>query len=377
MEFDNITLIFQRYFRISITYSVIWANSFVYKSWGSGSFYIGAICYNPTVMLKNKKLRGALQVLLSFALLYILLNRVGFSEVARTLATINWSWYLLAFALFLFNVVIRSYRWFILLHSLDDRPPFSRMVYLYFVGFFANNFIPTGFGGDVVKVVGLRQRYGHGTEALSSVVMDRLTGLLGSSIIALAALIWNGFVRTTPIQIPNGLLITIAVISVCIPVGFFFLRWKDPLVLLAKFFPAVDRLPLYDRFERLVETVNRYPLPALYGALLISLPFTLDLILVQYCVARALNVDLPLAVFPLYVPLIALVNLLPFTFNGLGVREGAYLFLFVPLGVLPEEAVAMSLAYYFLRFAAGVVGGLMYALSSVARLVRTPHTENF
>ena len=83
----------------------------------------------------------------------------------------------------------------------------------------------------------------------------------------------------------------------------------------------------------MVETVNRYPLPILLSSLLISLPFTLSLILVQYIIARALSIDLPLAVFALFVPIIAILNLLPLSFNGLGVREGVYQFLFVPIGV--------------------------------------------
>ncbi len=327
-------------------------------------------------MLKNKKVRGVLQLLLSLTLLFLLLNNVGFKEVLGTLANINWTWYLLAFAIFLLNIVVRAYRWMILLHSLNDRPPFRRLLYLYFVGFFANNFIPTGFGGDVVKVVSLRQRYGRGTEALSSVIMDRLTGLLGTSVIALLALTWNTFNQTTSIDLPLGLWLAIFIISVGIPAGFLLIRWTNLLGVMTARIPALGRLPFYARVQRLVDTVHRYPLPTLFQALLISLPFTINLVLVQYCVARALSVDVPPILFALFVPLIALVNLLPFTFNGLGVREGVYLFLFVPAGIAPEAAVAMSLAYYFLRFGAGLVGGLLYALSSISHLLRSPHAEN-
>lgn len=327
-------------------------------------------------MLKNKKVRGLLQVLLSLTLLFLLLNRVGFQEVFGALAKINLAWYALAFAIFLLNIVIRSYRWTILLHSLNDRPPFRRLLYLYFVGFFANNFIPTGFGGDVVKVVSLRQRYGRGTEALSSVIMDRLTGLLGTSIIALLALTWNTISHTAAVDLPLGLWLAIFAISFGIPAGFLLIRWTDLIGTLTKRFPSVRQLPLYDRFARLVDTVHRYPFPTLIKALLISLPFTINLVLIQYTVAQALSVDVPPVIFPLFVPIIALLNLLPISFNGLGVREGVYLFLFVPVGVAPEEAIAMSLAYYLLRFGAGIVGGLLYALNSLSRLMRSPHAEN-
>jgi uncharacterized protein (TIRG00374 family) len=327
-------------------------------------------------MLKNKKVRGVLQILLSLTLLILLLNQVGFQEVINILTRISWAWYIPAFGLFLLNIIIRAYRWYILLHSLNDRPTFGRLTYLYFVGFFANNFIPSGFGGDVVKVVSLRQQYGRGTEALSSVVMDRMTGLIGSSFIALLALAWNASRRTANVDLPASLWTIIALISIGIPAGFLLLRWKNPLIYLAHRFPITQNLPLYARFERLIDTVHRYPFPVLFRSLLISLPFTIDLILIQYSIARALDVDVPLAVFPLFVPIIAILNLLPIAFNGLGVREGVYLFLFVPVGVSPEAAVAMSLAFYFLRFSAGIVGGLLYAFASVAKMIRSPHAEN-
>jgi len=93
-------------------------------------------------------------------------------------------------------------------------------------------------------------------------------------------------------------------------------------------------------------------------------------------IAKSLDVHFPIAVLPLFVPIIAIINLLPFTFNGLGLREGAYVFLFVPVGVSAEAAVAMSLAFYSLRFAAGMVGGIAYAWSSVVQVLRSPQANN-
>ncbi len=309
-------------------------------------------------------------------LLAYLLWRVGLQDVVDTLATIQWNWYLLAFGMFVLNVIIRAYRWYVLMRSLNNRPSFGLMVYLYFVGFFANNFIPSGFGGDVIKVVSLRQRFGRGAEALSSVLMDRVTGLMGSAIIALFAIAWNASSHTTDIDLPTFLWIVIALVSLGIPISFAIMRWSRPLELLVRFIPSVTMLPKWDKLEQLVETVRRYPLSALGYSLLISIPFTLDLILLQYCIARSFGVVLPLAVFGLFVPIFALLNLLPITFNGLGVREGAFVFFFGAVGVSADIAVAMSLAFYFLRFATGLIGGLLYALSSVNQMLRSPHAEN-
>ncbi len=325
-------------------------------------------------LLKSKKARGIGQIVLSLSLLAFLVSRVGLDEIIRVFAGINPFWYLLAFLLFQANIIIRAYRWTILLRSLNTRPPFRHMVYLYYLGFFANNFIPTGFGGDVVKVLNIRQKYGRGANALSSVVMDRLTGLLGTSLIALTALIWNSFSQTDT-NLPGSLWGIITFITLFIPAAFFFIRWANPIAWLEKHIPSAQKLPLYGKIKELAATVNQYPLPVLLKALTISLPFTLNLIFIQFAIARALGVHLPFSIFSLFAPLIAIVNLLPISFNGLGTREAVYLLLYAPIGVPVANAIAMSLTYYSLRFGSGLIGGLVYLLKTLLRLAGAPQPE--
>ena len=85
------------------------------------------------VRANRKKLVGLFQIALSLILLVWLLSRVGLGEVVATLARINWYWYALAFLLFQLNVVIRAYRWYVLLRALNDEPRFGYLVYLYSV----------------------------------------------------------------------------------------------------------------------------------------------------------------------------------------------------------------------------------------------------
>lgn len=327
------------------------------------------------VKANRKKLIGLSQVVLSFVLLAWLLRRVGLAEVVATLSNIHWGWYALAFLLFQINVVIRAYRWHVLLRALNNKPGLGYLTYLYYIGFFANNFIPSGFGGDLIKVVSLRQSHGHGAEALSSVLMERITGLVGSSLVALIALLWNVFAHAMTLDLPWLLWALIVVTAVGIPLAFFVARWANPVGLLNRYYPKAAGLPLYPKFENLVNTIHRYPVRALVSALLISLPFTLNLILVQMTIAWSLGVHLPFRIFALFVPIIAIINLLPITFNGLGLREGIYTFLFVPVGLPAAMAVSMSLAFYFLRFSAGLLGGLMYAFRSVLSFARPPETR--
>jgi len=324
-------------------------------------------------LLKDKRTRGVLQLALSLALLAWLANRVGLDAIGSTLAGISWAWYIPAFFVFLGNVILRAYRWHILVRALDQKVSYGRLLYLYFLGFFFNNFIPSGFGGDVVKVLALQQDQSHGAEALSSVLMDRLTGLIGSASIALIVLAWNGVQSwfggsTTSLSLPSPLVTITALVSIGIPAGFMLIRSFDPLELIGRHLPFTRRVTTHAGLQRLIHTIRGYPLAALLGALSVSLPFTVSLVAIQYAIARALSVDVPFHLFFLFVPIIAIINTLPISFNGLGMREGVYQFLFVPAGVSSAGAIAMSLAFYFLRVAAGLIGGLLYAVKSVRRL---------
>jgi uncharacterized membrane protein YbhN (UPF0104 family) len=188
-------------------------------------------------------------------------------------------------------------------------------------------------------------------------------------------LLWNLAAHAMTLDLPWFLWALIVVTAVGIPLAFFVARASNPIGLLLRYYPKAMGLPFYSKFENLVNTIHRYPLRALVSSLLISLPFTINLILVQVTIAWALGVHLPFRIFALFVPIIAIINLLPITFNGLGLREGIYTFLFVPVGVPAATAVSMSLAFYFLRFSAGLLGGLMYAFRSILSFARPPEAR--
>lgn len=327
-------------------------------------------------LLRDRRIRGVLQLILSVTLLAWLFNRVGLNVIVSTLAGVSWNWYVLAFLLFLGNVLLRAYRWYLLVSALEQEIPYGRLIYLYFVGFFFNNFIPSGFGGDVVKVISLQQDRAPGAEALSSVVVDRLTGLIGSASIAFVVLAWNRIqfwfgASAADLDLPPLLLLATVVICLGAPLGFIFIRWIDPLELMGSLMPFTQPITSRSGLRRFVHTIRRYPPGALISALSVSIPFTIGLVAIQYAIARALSVQVPFYVFPLFVPIIAIINVLPISFNGLGMREGVYQFLFVPVGVSSASAIAMSLAFYFLRVTAGLIGGLLYAMKNVRRLLRT------
>ena len=67
----------------------------------------------------------------------------------------------------------------------------------------------------------------------------------------------------------------------------------------------------------------------------------------------------------LFIPLISFLLVLPISLSGLGVREGGYVYLFAQAGVSAPLALAMSLLFYALNVASGLIGGVLYAFEGV------------
>jgi glycosyltransferase 2 family protein len=80
-----------------------------------------------------------------------------------------------------------------------------------------------------------------------------------------------------------------------------------------------------------------------------------------YNIARSLRIPLPLSACFLMVPLCSLVQALPISFNGWGVRESVFIVYFAQVGLPRESAMAFSL----------VGAGLMVLLSLSGAVVWT------
>ena len=82
-------------------------------------------------------------------------------------------------------------------------------------------------------------------------------------------------------------------------------------------------------------------------------------------IAQALNISVEPVYFFIFMPIIWVVTMIPVSASGLGLREGAFAFFFVQIGVSSSDAVAMSLLYYSLRLVVGAAGGLVLIRFSV------------
>ena len=301
--------------------------------------------------MKRERLLNLLKVCFSLALLVLLLKQVGWQQTLETLGKARFSYLAAAFVLYLVGIIVRACRWQILLSALGMGIPLARLTVLYFAGTFFSNFLPTGIGGDVVRVYELSRQSKRPIESVGTVLLDRATGLLVLFLIALMALLFS-----YQLIAPN---IAAAILILCLG------SWAGlGLALKRDWLERWGLLRIMDKIKQvreLYESVHACGPKAIGGALAISLVFNVLLITVNYLIALSLGVEIPLWYFLLFIPLISLLLILPISLSGLGVREGGYVYLFAQAGIPAPLALAMSLLFYALNVASGLIGGVLYA----------------
>lgn len=289
--------------------------------------------------------------------LVLVISRLDLRAFAATVLAADWRWLAVGALLIAASLVLRSYRWHLVLRGLDLQLPFRRLVELYLVGSFFNAFLPSGIGGDVVRAAEAAQDVDAGS-AVGTVLIDRLTGLMALFAMALLVLPWR------PPDFPSQTLTLIVLLCVAGLVGGLLLANGRLAVWLTERLPASLRSFGDDWLLRTATAIRDCSRSAIVSALLVSVLFNLIQIGWWAATGRALGLSLPLSYYMLVVPILSLAVLVP-SIGGLGVRETLAPFLFAGGGLSPEQAVALTLLVFALERVASLLGAPVYILATL------------
>jgi uncharacterized protein (TIRG00374 family) len=303
------------------------------------------------------------RIALSIGLLAWILSNAGLAQLAGVARRADLRLYALALVVAFAGILVRSLRWQWLLNAVGARVPFRHVVYLYFIGSFFNTFLPTGFGGDVVRVLEI----GPGAtsdQAAGTALVDRLTGFIILFVLALVTLPFSYQL------LPANLTLIITLMALAVLAGSALLFEGRLLRRLTAWLPRSVSLAGDAWIGKTYAVITAYGRRGVLGALFWSLVFNLLQVGANVLVARALGVAVSAWVFFMIVPLATAVLLVPISISGFGVREGLYVAVFGQLGVGAPLALALSLATYSLDFSTGLAGGVIYFAAGLLGLRR-------
>jgi len=307
---------------------------------------------------RKKALGSIFKIGFSLSLLALVLWHVGWGEAWESLRAAQLPYLGVALLLHVVAIPVRAYRWRILLTALGISVPLSRLTALYFVGSFFNTFLPTGIGGDIVRIYELGRRSGQPAAAVGTVLVDRATGILMLFLMALTTLPF-GYGLISP---------QTTWLIVCL----FLAGWGGLWLILRRDWlekwGLLRILSKVKQIEEVYETVHACGVKAISGALAASFALNLLLIAANYFVGLSLGVRISIWYYLLFVPIISSLLVLPISLSGVGVREGGYIYFFAQAGVAPPQALTMSLLVYAMNLATGCVGAVLYIVEGAGGL---------
>ncbi|NLE46233.1 MAG: flippase-like domain-containing protein [Chloroflexi bacterium] len=293
-----------------------------------------------------------LRVLISVGALAFLFWNVGLSDTVNVLLQASLRYLLAAFALFVLSMVIRAARWYVLLRGLDATVSFWRLLRLYFVGQFFNSFLPTSFGGDVVRAVELTQDTDP-SDAIGTVILDRMTGLLVLFAMGLAVLPFYAS------ALEPWLVRTLLLVSCVGLAGGALVLEGRVLRRITRYLPARISLAGQGTLAKVYAAVTGCGWRAIGGAFMVSLIFNIVNVFINWLCGRAVGAHAGVGYFFAVTPLISVSLLIP-SIGGWGVREAVSTAVFAPARIEASVAAALGIAMGGVALATGLVGGLVY-----------------
>ena len=304
------------------------------------------------------------KVAVSIALLGYLLSTTDLDALQRRVRAGDPLLLALAMALYAAILAISTWRWRVLLEAQGFTIPLAHLSGSYLVATFFNNFLPSNIGGDVVRVRDSSRLTGSTTTSLAVVAIDRILGLGALYVLALAAFLTGGpMVR----ELAGARSVLLALGLVFGGLAYVFFRPGIARRVVSA--SGLARFPwAVKRFETVQSAVHVYrsQVHAVWLAFLGSVALQAIVVYYYFTVARALRIPLPLSACFLMVPLCTLVQTVPISFNGWGIRESVFILYFHQVGLGKDSALAFSLVGAGLIVLMSLSGALVWTARETA-----------
>jgi uncharacterized membrane protein YbhN (UPF0104 family) len=316
--------------------------------------------------MEKKKINwmNVVRVLITVVALAFLFLTVDVRDLLATLASADLLYLGTAFLLFVLSLGLRAYRWFVLLQGLDPEVPFGRLLRLYFVGQFFSQFLPSGYGGDVVRALELTQDT-ESSAAIGTVLLDRATGLLVNFGIGLIVL---PFVAA---RLESWLVAALIVVAGGGLIGGGLVLEGRLLRRITHWLPAKISLAGEGPLAKVYAAITGCGWPAILRAFGVSVLFNVMNVVINWLCGRALDIGVGPGYFFVVTPLLSVSTLFP-SIGGWGIRENVSRALFAPTGAADETAAALGASIGLITLASGLVGGIVHGIGLVRDFVKRP-----
>jgi uncharacterized protein (TIRG00374 family) len=303
----------------------------------------------------NNYIRWLLRLIGPVLLIYFLATS-NLQSIGRVFTTLAPMPLILSLALYVVFIAIKSWRWNLLMRELRvEAPPLGMSMILYAIGLFLGATTP-GQSGDFVKAWYLRERGQPLPPVLFSILLDRLFDFVVMALLTLLGLFVFIDVFPAPLRIPA------VIIAIGFIVGTPVLMARGPRDWLMNRMLPIMPERIRAAIERWRDQFASLSLrPALFTQLLLSSSASAFVTMWRiYLLFLALSLtNVPILAVVSATAVVAILQALPISFSGLGVREAVLVPVLALYGYSQEQALSLSALYLLLNIEHILIGFLV------------------
>lgn len=309
-----------------------------------------------------QRFKTILKVVISLGLLSYLVYISNPEKIIKVLGNIYKENGLIYLSLSMFfgliSVLLMSLRWKIILNSYGIRLHVKRLAGFYFIGLFFNNFLPTSIGGDIIRIYKVIGDSQDRTAAFASVILERILGIAATLFLAITSLYY-----VSQIFNDSRILYSSLILFVVIVLFFIIILREKPVELLIKVFDKITLLHLGEKIVKLLEAIYtlREKKSVFIWVFMLSLLSQVAIVFMNYTLAQSLDIKIELGYLFLVVPFTIILTMLP-SINGVGVRDGGYIFLLSKIGIPAAAAISLSFMNVIIPLLLSLYGGVLFLI---------------
>jgi uncharacterized protein (TIRG00374 family) len=305
----------------------------------------------------SRRLRAALTILVTALGTAYVAWKIDLSRTVDVLASADPWYFLAAVALMTVTLWPMAWRWQWLLRAKGIHDSLGWLTRAYFVSYAAGQVLPTSVGGDAVRIFETMRRHpGNGGPVAASVLLERALG--GAATVALAAVGFALALGTYDVGAYLWVELVFVVGTIVAGVLVFSQRAGR---LLAKGRPLLAPFRLDRIAGELWAALHSFRSHAglLFAVFALTVALQAFRVLAIWCSGKAVGVELSPRVYYVMGPLLFLVMLVPFTINGLAVREAFFVSFLGNLGVGADEAFAAGFLFFIVTVVMSLPGAVI------------------
>ena len=294
-----------------------------------------------------------LKLALSLSLVAVFLSAVDTSAVLASLVAVDPVIMAAAVGLCFSQTLFVGFRWHALGHRTGGFVGRWQAMRITFAAMFANQLMPTSIGGDLVRIGMLRRLGVPAGRGARTVVLDRTAGLLSLlTLMSVTGIVLGEQLSTDWRALP---VLAIALIFAALFAG-------------DRFADMVEKRLKFSWFSQLLRDSSQLMRSGVTTGAILSLSYAVHLASATciWILARGSGVEIGFVQVLGFLPIVILVQLVPVSIAGWGVREGTVITLFALLGIGSAAALAISILWGVAIAAGALLAGATWVLTRSA-----------